>query len=58
MTLYMEVTQDEYELPVAIADTVAGLAKLRNVCPSCISKSIHHSKKQPKYVKVEIDEDE
>lgn len=54
----MEITQDEYELPIAVSDTLRGLAKLRNVCPSSISKSINHSKKFPKYIKVEVEEDE
>ena len=58
MTVYMEVTQDEYELPVAISDTLRGLARLRKVYPSNISQSINYSKKFPKYVKVEIEEDD
>ena len=31
MTLWLEVTQDDYELPVAVADSCTELAKMRHV---------------------------
>ena len=31
MTLYMKVTRDEYELPVAVAETKAELARMLGV---------------------------
>lgn len=44
MILYMEVTQDEYELPVAVAYTVAELARLRGAKESTIYSCISHEK--------------
>lgn len=62
MTVYMEVTLDEYELPVAIADSVIELAKMRNTTANTIKSTMSHVKngtsnvKRSKYVKVHIDE--
>ena len=62
MTLWLEVTQDIYELPVAVADSCTELAKMRHVSPNSISSTISHVKsgtnrmKFSKYVKVEVDE--
>lgn len=59
MVVYMQVTKDEYELPVAIADTVAELAMLTGIKPNSISTSISKAKKykrKSQYVKIEIDE--
>ena len=36
--VYMKVTRDEYELPVAVADTVVELAKICGVKVNSISK--------------------
>lgn len=38
--LYMAVTPDEYELPLAVEDSVTKLAKLFNVKPSKVSTLI------------------
>lgn len=45
MKVYMEVTKDEYELPVAIADSQTELAKMVGVRPSTVSISCDRRKK-------------
>ena len=60
MTVYMEVTQDKYELPVAIADNAEILAKKCGTTKNSIFSIIAHAKKdgrKARFVKVEIDED-
>ena len=58
MTIYMQVTSDEYELPVAVADSVKKLAKLAGVNEKTIHSSISHMKSgRNRRVEVE-DEDE
>jgi hypothetical protein len=56
----MEVTKDEYELPVAVASSPSELARMRGVNPNVISSTISHAKKlkRPKYYKVEIHDEE
>lgn len=60
MTLYMEITKDKYELPVAVADTPSELARLRGVALSTISHALSrpNQKRHRKYVKIEVEEDE
>lgn len=56
----MEVTQDEYELPVTVAYTVAELARLRGAKESTIYSCISHEKAgriKSKYKKVEVEDD-
>lgn len=56
--VYMEVTKDKYELPVAIADSVAELARMIGQSRNTISSAISHAKKKgynSHYVKVVID---
>ena len=57
MTVYMKISKDEYELPEAIADSAAELAKLLGVKEQSIFDSVRHSKSRGhrgQYVKVEI----
>ena len=54
MTVYMKVTNDEYELPMAVADSVASLAKGLGINPCVIYRSMNS--KNGIYVKVEIDD--
>lgn len=58
MTLYMEVTTDKYELPVAVADSVRELAELRGVNRCTIFKALWLVKNggriKSKYIKVEV----
>ena len=62
MTVYMEITLDEYELPVAIADSVVELAKICKTSANTIKSTMSHVKnhtssvKRSKYIKVQIDD--
>lgn len=61
MTIWMKVTHDKYEHPVAIADSCVELANLLGKTANNISSSISHSKKRgdwTPYRKVEIDNEE
>lgn len=62
MKVWMAVTRDEYELPIAIADTAEGLAKLVGTTTNAVVSTVSHyrkgRKKKCKYYQVEIDEDE
>lgn len=61
MTVWMEITLDEYELPVAVADTSFELARMRGVEKRTVLKYLWKWKngKMPrcKYRKVEIDDE-
>lgn len=54
MKLYMKVTKDEYQLPLAVADSAQELAAMvgasTNTVQSCISK------KYPQWIRVVIDD--
>ncbi len=43
MALYMAVTPDKYELPLAIADSKAELARICNEEPSTISRKLRRA---------------
>ena len=62
MPLYIKVTSDEYELPLAVGDTVRELAKMLGVKSDSIYSQMSHSKHNGyfcSYQKVEVeDEDE
>mgnify|MGYP003419644424 FL=1 len=56
--LYMQVTQDRLELPVAVAGSIAELAKMTGKSQNNISATMHYDKKtgrRSRYVKVECD---
>lgn len=57
----MVVTKDEYELPIAIAETSKELAKICGVsCKTVISGALRSKSgkvKKSRYIKVEIDDD-
>ena len=57
--IWMKITKDEYELPVAVADTAAELARMLNVSVDTIysatSRRRNHGDKTA-FVKVEVDE--
>ena len=44
MKLYLRVTKDKYELPVAVADSPRELAKMCGVAKSGILSAISHEK--------------
>lgn len=56
--LYMAVTADRLELPIAVEDTAVKLAKKMGVNPSnirdAVSKGLDGSRIGIKYVKVEV----
>lgn len=62
MTIWMEVTQDEYELPVLIALSASELARKAGTSRTNVSSSACKNKhgrcKQTRFLKVEIDDDE
>ena len=61
MKQYIAVTKDEFELPYAIADTQADLARMLGVDPQSVRKaffSIRHGKcTKTRYREVEIDDE-
>lgn len=60
-TVWMAVTKDRYELPVAVADTERELAGLMGVHPDTIRGVLQRARKSGrrcKYVKVQLQEDE
>ena len=60
MTLYMKVTRDEYELPVAVAETKAELARMLGLKREHVRTAFSHAKKfkNPTYVVVEVDDED
>lgn len=56
--LYIKVTQDEFQLPVIVADTPKELAEKEGVTPNAIRTALAYSQKRkvPRYVRVKIDE--
>ena len=59
--IWMEVTRDEYELPVAVADTADKLGKLVGVKGHSIMEIMFRAKKRGgkcKYITVNISEED
>lgn len=60
MDVWIKVSADEYELPVAIADTPSELARLCGTTANAISSTWSHFKKgkikRSSYVKVKLEE--
>lgn len=61
MTLWLKVTTDQYELPLAVADTIPELARMTGCTVaslySIFSRKRKGKQKYPGYVEVIIDED-
>lgn len=61
MKLYLYVTNDEYELPVAVADSPHELAKMLGVSANTVSNSIYKERigktAHSQYKKIEVDDD-
>ena len=61
MILYMKVTKDKYELPIAVAGTIRELAMMLGIRESSVNHQFYRQKKYGTkcgYVKVEIDDEE
>lgn len=59
--LYMAVTKDQYELPIAVAGSAVELAKMvgtsADTVRSLISKNLYNGYKHSPYRRVEVDDD-
>lgn len=55
--LWLMVTKDKYQLPLAVADTSVELAKMVGVKPSTIIKSVTHRRKS-RYIRIYVDLEE
>lgn len=59
--LYIAVSKDEYELPIAVADSQASLARMLGIQPNAIHKQMHFARtgkwKWCQYREVEIDDE-
>ena len=63
MKLYLEVTQDEKSLPLAVAKSPSELARIRGASLLTIRNHIHKAKhgklkNYPRYIVVDVDEKE
>ena len=47
--LYMAVTSDKYELPIAVARSQSELARTLRTTPRAISSKLHHGKQYGKF---------
>ena len=59
-TLWLRVSQDKYELPEAVADNPAELARICGTTANSIMSMISHYKAwgyKCKYIKVEVEDD-
>lgn len=61
MTLYLRVTDDEYEFPIAVADSQAELARLLGLSLNTVNCAYHFIRtgkyKDSSYKIVEVDDD-
>ena len=59
MTVYMKITQDKYELPEAVSESIIELANICDVSWRTIYRAVYGGKRtkgRPKYVAVQIGE--
>lgn len=55
--MYMLISHDKYELPLAVADTINELAKMLGKNPNTISSIMCHARKKGqwcRYIKVDV----
>ena len=55
--MYMLISHDKYELPLAVADTINELAKMLGKNPNTISSIMYHARKKGqwcRYIKVDV----
>lgn len=55
MTLYLRLTKDKYELPLAVAESAEELASELGVTVNCVRSAL--SKKSKGWAKIEVEED-
>lgn len=61
MNLWLKVTADKYEFPLAVADSASQLANMVGTSKECIYSCVSHAKShgyRSQYIKVEIEEDD
>lgn len=61
MKIYMKVTNDKYEHPIAIADTQRELAEMLGVTKNAIASSLHYARRgrnKSVYKEVDIGDDD
>lgn len=61
MKLYLKVTDDQYELPVAVAETQGELARMCGVSKATITSSLSHQRHgrwQSHYKEVKVEDEE
>lgn len=56
MKVYLKVTKDKYELPLAIADSPSELAEMVGTTSNAITSAICHNQKGYKRVIIDYDE--
>lgn len=59
MRIFMEVTMDEYQLPVAVADSPIKLAEIVGTTSQTIRSSAYHYRKgkRQRYISVDVEDD-
>lgn len=58
--LWLEVTSDRYQLPLAVADSRRELAEMRHTTVDAISDNIYQAKQgkvAERYIRIEVEED-
>lgn len=63
MTVYVAVTRDKYELPIAVSDAATGLSRMLGLKRCTVSAYLSHAdhgkvKGRKKYIRVEINDKE
>ena len=60
MKLYMAVTPDEYELPIAVCKDIHELAKVFGIKPQSVSEAVSRNtdgrKRGAKFIRIEVEE--
>ena len=58
MTLYIRTTADEYELPIAVADSPKELAQMLGIKVDSVYRRFWRVHPTPHWYKVEVEDDE
>ena len=60
-TIYMQITNDIYELPTAVADTMVELSKMTGMSRAAISNGVNlgvgMERNKKRFIKVEVDDE-